>query len=56
MGLNTPKPFGAPLFIENFLTILSASKGHHGLGDLNMTNKLPSLINRCVVHPFAIHQ
>jgi len=49
VGLNTPKPFGAPLFIESFPTIPSTSKGHHGLGDFNMTNKLPSLINRCVV-------
>jgi len=49
LGLNTPKPFGAPLFIEGFPTIPSTSKGHHGWGDFNWTNKLPSLINRCVV-------
>jgi hypothetical protein len=50
LGLNTPKPFGAPLFIESFPTIPSTSKGHHGLGDFDMANKLSSLINRCVVH------
>jgi hypothetical protein len=49
VGLNTPKPFGAPLFIESFPTIPSTSKGRHGLGDFNMTNKLSSLINKCVV-------
>jgi hypothetical protein len=39
VGLNTPKPFGAPPFIESFPTIPNTSKGHHDLGDLNMTKK-----------------
>jgi len=46
----------SPLVIENFLIVPRGGKKNCDLGDLNMTNKIASLINRLGSVAFAIGQ